>query len=84
VINTLHVTHIDFDIEGAAIADTATNNLRFQAIKQLEAANSGLMVSVTIPTFPTGPDNNGDAFLQQAGGGLHRGQRADPCQLRQR
>jgi hypothetical protein len=67
VINTLHVTHIDFDIEGAAIADTATNNLRFQAIKQLEAANSGLVVSVTIPTFPTGPDSNGDAFLQQAG-----------------
>jgi Fibronectin type III domain/Carbohydrate binding domain len=66
VINTLHVTHIDFDIEGAAIADTATNNLRFQAINQLESANSGLVVSLTIPTFPTGPDYNGDAFLQQA------------------
>jgi hypothetical protein len=66
VINTLHVSHIDFDIEGAAIADTATNNLRFQAINQLEAANSGLVVSVTIPTFPTGPDNNGQAFLRQA------------------
>jgi hypothetical protein len=66
VINTLHVTHIDFDIEGAAIADTATNNLRFQAINQLEAANPGLVVSVTIPTFPTGPDNNGQAFLRQA------------------
>jgi hypothetical protein len=67
VINTLHVTHIDFDIEGAAIADTATNNLRFQAINQLEANNPGLVVSVTIPTFPTGPDYNGDAFLKQAG-----------------
>jgi chitinase len=66
VINTLHVTHIDFDIEGAAIADTATNNTRFQAINQLEANNPGLVVSVTIPTFPTGPDYNGDAFLQQA------------------
>jgi hypothetical protein len=66
VISTLHVTHIDFDIEGAAIADTATNNLRFQAINQLEAANPGLVVSVTIPTFPTGPDSNGDAFLSQA------------------
>jgi hypothetical protein len=66
VINTLHVNHIDFDIEGAAIADTATNNLRFQAINQLESANPGLVVSVTIPTFPTGPDFNGDAFLQQA------------------
>jgi len=66
VINTLHVNHIDFDIEGAAIADTATNNLRFQAINQLEANNPGLVVSVTIPTFPTGPDNNGQAFLEQA------------------
>jgi Carbohydrate binding domain/Glycosyl hydrolases family 18 len=66
VINTLHVTHIDFDIEGAAIADTATNNLRFQAINQLRSANPGLVVSVTIPSFPTGPDFNGDAFLSQA------------------
>jgi hypothetical protein len=66
VIDTLHVTHIDFDIEGAAIADTTTSNLRFKAINQLEADNPGLVVSVTIPTFPTGPDNNGDAFLQLA------------------
>jgi hypothetical protein len=66
VISTLHISHIDFDIEGAAIAESATNNLRFQAIKALESANSGLVVSVTIPSFPTGPDYNGDAFLQQA------------------
>jgi hypothetical protein len=66
VINTLGVTHIDFDIEGAGIADTATNNLRFEAINELESANPGLVVSVTIPTFPSGPDYNGDAFLQQA------------------
>jgi hypothetical protein len=66
VITTLGVNHIDFDIEGAGIADTATNNLRFEAINQLEADNPGLVVSVTIPTFPTGPDYNGDAFLQQA------------------
>jgi hypothetical protein len=66
VINTLHVSHIDFDIEGAAIADTATNNLRFQAIKALEGANPGLVVSLSIPVLPTGPDNNGQAFLQLA------------------
>jgi hypothetical protein len=66
VLNTLHVNHIDFDIEGAAIADTATNNLRFQAINQLAGANPGLVVSVTIPTLPTGPDFNGQAFLRQA------------------
>ena len=66
VINTLHVTHIDFDIEGAEIAYTADSNLRFEAINSLESANPGLVVSVTIPVFPSGPDFNGQAFLQQA------------------
>lgn len=66
VIAALHVSHIDFDIEGAAIAYTANNNTRFQAINALEAANPGLVVSVTIPVNPTGPDNNGQAFLAAA------------------
>ena len=66
VIDTLHVTHIDFDIEGAEIAYTSDNDLRFQAINALEAADPGLVVSVTIPVDPTGPDNYGQAFLSQA------------------
>jgi hypothetical protein len=66
VINTLHVTRIDFVIEGAAVAATATNSLRFQAIKALEAANPGLVVSLTIPVLPSGPNSNGQAFLQLA------------------
>jgi hypothetical protein len=66
VINTLHVTHIDFDIEGAEIAYTADNATRFQAINVLEAANPGLVVSVTIPVLPSGPDANGQAFLAAA------------------
>ncbi len=66
VINTLHVTHIDFDIEGAEIAYTANNATRFQAINALEAANPGLVVSVTIPVLPSGPDANGQAFLAAA------------------
>jgi hypothetical protein len=74
VISTLHVSHIDFDIEGAAIADTASNNLRFQAIKQLESKDSGLVVSVTIPVLPTGPVASGIAFLKQAkSDGVHLG-----------
>ena len=55
MISTLDVTHIDFDIEGAAIAYTADNDLRFKAINALEAANPGLVVSVTIPVLPAGP-----------------------------
>jgi hypothetical protein len=66
VINTLQVSHIDFDIEGAAIADTATSNLRFEAISALEAANPGLVVSLTIPVLPSGPDSNGQAYLRLA------------------
>ena len=66
VIAALHVTHIDFDIEGAEIAYTADNALRFQAINALEAANPGLVVSVTIPVLPSGPDANGQAFLAAA------------------
>jgi hypothetical protein len=66
VISTLHVSHVDFDIEGAEIAYTAQNDLRFQAINALEAANPGLVVSVTIPVNPTGPDNYGQAFLAAA------------------
>jgi hypothetical protein len=57
---------LTFDIEGAEIAYTAQNNLRFQAINALEAANPGLVVSVTIPVNPNGPDANGQAFLQEA------------------
>ena len=66
VISTLHVTHIDFDIEGAEIAYPANNAMRFQAINALEAANPGLVVSVTIPVLPSGPDANGQAFLAAA------------------
>ncbi len=66
VINTLHVTHIDFDVEGAAIADSPSINRRFQAINALESANPGLVVSVTIPVLPSGLDFNGEAFIKAA------------------
>jgi chitinase len=66
VITKYKVDHIDFDVEGAAIADTGSINRRFQAIKTLEANNSGLNVSVTIPVLQSGPDNNGSAFLAAA------------------
>jgi len=66
VINKYHVDHLDFDVEGAAIADTASINRRFQAINRLEAGNSGLSISVTIPVLQSGPDGNGTAFLQAA------------------
>jgi hypothetical protein len=66
VITHYGVNHIDFDIEGAAIADTASIDRRFKAIKGLENANPGLNVSVTIPVLETGPDYWGSAFLANA------------------
>jgi chitinase len=66
VISHYGIDHVDFDIEGAAIADQGSIDRRFAAIKALEAANSGLNVSVTIPVLENGPDGNGSAFLASA------------------
>jgi hypothetical protein len=66
VITHLGVTHIDFDIEGAPLDYTSDNDLRFQAIKALEAANPGLVVSVTLPVLPSGLAADGVAFLNLA------------------
>lgn len=66
VITHLGVTHIDFDIEGAMLDYTSDNNLRFQAIAKLEAADPGLVVSVTLPVLPTGLAADGVAFLALA------------------
>jgi hypothetical protein len=66
VITHLGVTHIDFDIEGATLDYTADNNLRFEAIAALEAADPNLVVSVTLPVLPTGLAPDGVAFLALA------------------
>jgi hypothetical protein len=66
VITHLGVSHIDFDIEGAPLDYTSDNDLRFKAIAALEAANPGLVVSVTLPVLPTGLAADGVAFLDLA------------------
>ena len=66
VISHLGVNHVDFDIEGATLDYTSNNNVRFQAIKGLEAANPGLVVSATLPVLPTGLAADGVAFLNLA------------------
>ncbi len=64
VIDTYRVNHLDFDVEGAAIADPASIRRRFQAIDALEQHNPNLVVSLTIPVVQSGPDVNGQAFLR--------------------
>ncbi|SDT82503.1 chitinase [Streptomyces sp. TLI_053] len=63
VVDALDLTRIDLDIEGGALADTAANDRRNQALAQLQqaqaAAGKRLDVNYTLPVAPTGllPDS---------------------------
>ncbi|MGX1503819.1 UNVERIFIED_CONTAM: hypothetical protein RKD43_002444 [Streptomyces graminofaciens] len=54
VIDTYKLTKVDFDVEGAALPDTAANSRRSQAIAQLQKSHPGLNVSFTLPVMPEG------------------------------
>lgn len=54
VVDTYKLTKVDFDIEGAALPDTAANTRRAQAIAQLQKDHEGLDVSFTLPVMPEG------------------------------
>jgi hypothetical protein len=66
VISAYGVNKIDFDIEGAAVANTAANTRRDQAIAALQAQDPGLQVSLTLPVLPSGLTSDGDAVLTGA------------------
>jgi hypothetical protein len=70
VITAYGLTHIDFDIEGAAVADRASIDRRSQAIAALQnaavAAGGTLDVSFTLPVLPTGLTADGLYALQSA------------------
>lgn len=70
VINAYNLTHIDFDIEGGAVADHASIDRRSQAIAALQqaAAKAGkaLDVSFTLPVLPAGLTADGLYVLQSA------------------
>ncbi|HZP54951.1 cellulose binding domain-containing protein [Actinocrinis sp.] len=66
VISAYSLKYIDFDVEGAAVADTASINLRNQAIATLEANNPGLKVSYTLPVLPSGLTGQGVSVLSSA------------------
>ncbi len=70
VIDAYGFTHLDFDIEGAAIARPKSVALRFQAIKILQArarkAGKELKVWFTLPVMPTGLNYWGKAFVSKA------------------
>lgn len=74
VIDAYHLTRLDFDIEGAAVADHASIDRRSQALAALQAdadaAGQTLQIWLTLPVLPTGLDNNGFYVVQSA---LHYG-----------
>lgn len=54
VIDTYGVTHIDFDIEGAAVADPASIALNSQALALLQKQKPEVHIWYTLPVLPTG------------------------------
>ena len=66
VISAYDVNKIDFDVEGAAVDNTAANVRRAQALAALQARDPGLQVSFTLPVLPSGLTSDGDAVLTGA------------------
>jgi len=70
VIDAYGLTHIDFDVEGTWVADSASIARRSQAIAGLQAdaqaAGKQLDVWFTLPVLPSGLTGNGVMVLQSA------------------
>jgi hypothetical protein len=66
VVNAYSLKAMDFDIEGAAVADPATISRRSQALQILQSRHSGLKISLTLPVLPSGLDANGMNVLRAA------------------
>ncbi|WP_083976020.1 ricin-type beta-trefoil lectin domain protein [Kitasatospora azatica] len=70
VVDTLNLTRIDLDIEGAALNDTTANDRRNQALAALQqqyaAAGRTLAVDYTLPVNPTGLESNSLSLLNNA------------------
>ncbi len=66
VITTYNEKMLDFDIEGLAVTNTAGIDRRNTALAGLQAANSGLVISYTLPVLPTGLTSDGVNILTNA------------------
>ncbi len=69
-ISAYRLTSIDFDVEGAAVADRASIDRRSEAIAMLERAAAAsrrrLRVSLTLPVLPSGLDRYGLSVVRSA------------------
>jgi len=66
VINEYKPPRIDFDIEGAAVAQPASIAIRNTVIAALQKANPKLRVSFTLPVLPTGLTADGINVVRDA------------------
>ncbi|MEU8437947.1 cellulose binding domain-containing protein [Streptomyces sp. NPDC029216] len=66
VVDQYRLTKVDFDIEGAALPDTAANTRRAQAIARLQKSHPALDVAFTLPVMPEGLTQPGVALLADA------------------
>src|SRR5579859_6205962 len=65
-ITRYQLTHIDFDIEGVAVTEQTSIDMRNKAIVALQQANPGLFVSYTLPVLPSGLVDTGVNILKNA------------------
>lgn len=66
VVDTYGITHIDFDIEGAAVADAASVALNSQALKLLQQSRPQVHIWYTLPVLPTGLTADGLTVVDAA------------------
>jgi endoglucanase len=70
VINQYGIRELDFDVEGAAVADTASIDRRSKALAELQAAGLAagkpVHVSFTLPVMPTGLTQDGLNVIRSA------------------
>ena len=66
VIDAYDLTFMDMDIEGAAVADTASIARRSQALAAVQKANPGLKISLTLPVLPEGLTQDGVNVVKSA------------------
>ena len=66
MIDRYSIKWVDFDIEGSAVADLKSVNIRNQALAILKKNNPDLILSYTLPTLPTGLTADGINLLKSA------------------
>jgi chitodextrinase len=65
VVTRYSLKRIDFDVEGAAVADPVSVARRNRVLRRLKAQNAGLTIQYTLPVLPSGL-TDGVALLRDA------------------